>query len=106
MPNIYFYLGSIMLFSMLGFTYLGYKKIFGGKNYKILKDYKYKNSRIQLIVNPTHNICGNCFDILEEQSEITRFPKCDHHFCQKCIHKLIDESHSNLSNPCKLCFNV
>ena len=109
----FFLISSVSLFSMCGLMFYSYNKIFGEKTYKILKDYKYKNSNIQLISNPQNNICALCFDILEENDEIGRFPKCDHHFCQDCIHQQIDDSQSNLLenpvvlrkkvNPCSMC---
>lgn len=97
------FIGTATLFSSL--LYYSYIKVFGEKQYKILKDYKYKHSRIQLIVNPQHNLCGNCYDMIDENEEIGRFPNCDHHFCHNCIHKLVDESHSDLKYPCKMCLN-
>jgi len=103
MNNLYF---GILSFSSLGFVGIAlvYWKIFGLTKYKVLKDYIYKESRIQLIKNPQNNVCGICYDILEEHAQIGRFPNCDHHFCEECIHKQVDDSHSNLrKNPCVMC---
>jgi hypothetical protein len=102
MPNIYFYLATVSIIGSCGFVYYGYTKIFGPKNYKVIKDYKYKDSRIQLIVNPQHNLCGHCFNDLNQNDEIARFPNCDHHFCSDCVHELVDMSISNLK-VCPMC---
>lgn len=105
----YFLLLSASVIGVSGLVFYGYNKIFGERKYKVLKDYKYKDLRIQLIKNPQNNVCGICYNILEENEEIGRFPKCDHHFCQKCVHKQIDDSQSNLNlrkHPCSMCMNV
>ena len=101
--NIYL-AGSFLTFlSFCGFGgYLVYNKIFGPRKYKILKEYKYKHSEVQLIKNPQNNICPHCFEILEQDEEIGRFPHCDHHYCQDCIHIQIDNSQSDL-HPCQMC---
>lgn len=106
MSHLYIGIASLSVFSLVGITFT-YWKIFGNQRYKILKDYIYKDSRVQLIKNPQNNVCGICYDILEEHEHIGRFPDCDHHFCQKCIHKQIDDSHSNLKKrkPCAMCMN-
>lgn len=106
--NYFYYIAlPVGFFSILGG--LGYLKIFGIRKYKVIKDYEYRNSRVQLIKNPQHNVCGVCFDILEENQEIGRFPRCDHHFCDTCIHKQIDDSQSDLKHPkrhpCSMCMN-
>lgn len=103
----YFIFGLATIISLSGIVFYGYTKVFSLKQYKILKEYEYKNSRIQLIANPQNNVCASCFEILEENDEIGRFPLCDHHFCQDCIHKQIDDSQSNLKkfNPCSMCMN-
>ena len=103
MTNLYI---CVLSFSMVGLAGISvaYWKIFGARKYKILKDYIYKDYQIQLIKNPQNNVCGVCYEILEEHGEIGRFPKCDHHYCEKCIHKLIDDSHSNLKKrACAMC---
>lgn len=93
-----------------GMILLCYKKVFGEKRYKIIKDYEYKKSRIQLIKNPQNNICPQCFDVMEENKEICRFTACDHHFCESCIHQQVDESQGNLLtniyiHPCSMCMS-
>lgn len=88
-----------------GVVYKYYIKIFGPKNYNVIKDYKYKSSRIQLIKNPQENICPHCFEFLLENEEIARFPLCDHHFCEKCVLKQIDESIKD-NYPCTMCINI
>ena len=100
------------LCSIGGVVYYLYKKICGEKQYKIIKDYEYKTLRIQLIKNPQNNVCPHCFDILEENEEICRYPACDHHFCEKCIHEQVDESQKNLkaidkpiTHPCTMCMS-
>lgn len=97
----------LFLLSTIGITgfclYSCYNKIFGPKQYKVLKDYVYKNSRIQLISNPHENICAECCEMLNEHEQIGRFPHCDHHFCESCIHRQVDESQSDLQHPCKMC---
>lgn len=99
------------LFTISGIVYYFYNKICGERKYKIIKDYQYKNLRIQLIKNPQNNICPHCFEVLEENKEICRYPICDHHFCEKCIHEQVDESQSNLKhprdpiNPCPMCMS-
>lgn len=106
MTNFYFCIVSLSALGLVGISF-GYWKVFGIRRYKVLKEYIYKESKVQLIKNPQNNVCGICYDILEEHDEIGRFPECDHHFCQKCIHKQIDESHSNLKKrkPCAMCMD-
>lgn len=109
MPLIHYILGVAVLTTCTS-CYLTYTKLFGPKNYKILKEYVYKSFPIQTISNPHDNICGNCCDLIEKDDEIYRYPHCDHHFCSSCIHELIDESIRNLKNPidkhpCTLCFD-
>lgn len=108
--NIYLLIPGLLSLGGLS-AYFCYLKIFGERNYKVLKDYSYKNERIQLIKNPQNNICPKCFELLEENEEICRFPTCDHHFCEKCIHEQVDHSHSNLKqniiiHPCSMCMKV
>ena len=106
--NVYLFGASATIVGMIGICVYGYQKVFGEKKYKVLKDYQYYDTRIQLIKNPQNNICPHCFDLLEENEEICRFHHCDHHFCEKCIHKLVESSQSNLKNlktihPCSMC---
>jgi len=98
--QLYYFIGTVSLASLCGIAY-GYWKIFGPKKYKVVKDYDYKKSKIQVIINPQNNVCGVCYDILELNDEIARFKKCDHHFHNDCIKKQIDISKSD--NPCPMC---
>ena len=98
--NAYLFIGSLSVFGIIGLASYSYYKIFGIRKYKVLKDYEYKNIQIQLIKNPHNNICGICYETLDEHDEICRIVQCDHHFCETCILNQIDE---NPNQPCPMC---
>ena len=104
--SLHYYLFGLAICSVSAVSYC-FWRIFKERDYKILKDYEFKDSRIQLIVNPQNNICGICFELLNENDEIAKFHKCDHHFHPDCIHDQIEKSHSQLPglNPCPMCMD-
>lgn len=95
--QLYYFVATLGVASFCGLSY-GWWKIYGPKRYKIVKNYNYKNSEIQVIINPQNNVCGICYDLLELNDEIARFKQCDHHFHNECIQKQIDEN-----KTCPMC---